>query len=224
MKVSHPANVLKAKVPDLSAPPAKEEKRPLEKWGLFVIWSNNQFVIKLSPQEEGGESQHGGNVPHPDVTYVHTPRLRKCESCPVWFLQWFYDDDTDDKNNQPIQGELLQVCEVTSDVLKSSVGDSWTPRYVEAHLRLYLISQHSMFKPKQYFWVCLLHFHSTYEPAFWGSLRSTRCRRRWSSNSRTGRGWSGSGESVLRDLLVRIKQGEKVYWAMRGWLLVGEGV
>ena len=44
------------------------------------------------------------------------------------------------KNNQPIQGELLQVCEVTSDVLKSSVGDSWTPRYVKAHLGLYPIS------------------------------------------------------------------------------------
>ena len=91
MKVSHPTNVLKAKVPDLSAPPAKEEKRPLEKWGLFVIWANNQFVIKLSPQEEGGESQHGGNVPHPDVTYVHTPGLRKCESCPVWFFKGTWD-------------------------------------------------------------------------------------------------------------------------------------
>ena len=145
MKVSHPANVLKAKVPDLSAPPAKEEKRPLEKWGLLVIWSYNQFVIKLSPQEEGGESQHSGNVPHPDVTYVDTPGFKE-----MWKLSSvissvhlrFYGDNIDDKNNQPIQCELLQVCEVTSDVLKSSVGDSRTPRYVKAHLGLYLISQH----------------------------------------------------------------------------------
>ena len=51
------------------------------------------------------------------------------------------------------------MCEVTSDVLKSSVGDSWTPGYVKAHLRLYLISQHSLFKPKEDFWDCLLHFN-----------------------------------------------------------------
>ena len=34
----------------------------------------------------------------------------------------------------PVQCEFFEMCEVTGDVLESSVGDSRTPGHVEAHL------------------------------------------------------------------------------------------
>ena len=59
--------------------------------------------LRTPPQEERPEGQHGGDVADPDVADVDTA----------------------------VQGELLQVGEITGDVLQGSVSDPGTPGQVQ---------------------------------------------------------------------------------------------
>ena len=59
--------------------------------------------LRTPAEEEGAQGQHGGDVAHPDVADVDTP----------------------------VQGELLQVGEITSDVLEGSVSDPRAPGKVQ---------------------------------------------------------------------------------------------
>ena len=60
--------------------------------------------LRTPAEEERSEGQHGGDVAHPDVADVNTA----------------------------VQCELLQVCQITSDVLQSRVSDAGTPGQVQA--------------------------------------------------------------------------------------------
>ena len=61
---------------------------------------------------------------------------------------------------EPVQSEFFQVREVTGNILKGSISDSWTPRHIEAHLEgktLHINHNHSL--------IDLL-----YDPVQWGIL------------------------------------------------------
>ena len=47
MKVAHPANVLEAKVPDLSAPPGEEEMVIIMEEEMFIIMGEEMVIMGI---------------------------------------------------------------------------------------------------------------------------------------------------------------------------------